>query len=205
MDFLEPDISAVILAGGRSRRMGFDKSLIELDGQTLLARVIGQMQDLFAHVAVAAGSADRYQNLTVPQIPDILPGRGALVGLHAGLAAAPTSRIFALACDTPFPRPELIHYLVGLSREADWVVPRTEKGLEPLFAVYGRACLPAMEQLVRRNEFRIRLLADAVVTRYVDEATLRRFDPDLRSFVNLNTVQELERLMPAWKREQSTN
>ncbi len=193
------DVTAVVLAGGRSSRMGFDKALVEIDGKPLIRLTVDRLLELFERVVVASGKPGRFADLPVPQVPDLLPGTSSLVGLHAGLMGVVPARMFAVACDAPFVCAELINHLVDLSHGADWVVPRMGVGVEPLFAVYSQACVPVMAGLVARGENRIRLIADSVVTRYVDEAELRQYDPELGSFVNLNTVQDLDRLIPQWK------
>jgi len=167
--------------------MGSDKALLEFDGRTLLERVIAGMSELFAEVLIAGGKPERYPGSAAPVVADRLEGRGAIIGLHAGLAAAKTPRIFAVACDAPFFSPELIRHLVGLAPAADWIVPRTGKGLEPLFAVYSQACRPVIEELVQRGQRQIIGLAERVAVHYVEEEELRCFDPELRSFINVNT------------------
>ena len=187
------DITAVILAGGSSARMGRDKALLPFAGTPLLLGLIAAMRRLFSRVLVAGGDPARYPGLPVPVVPDFFPGRGALAGLHAGIAHATTPRIFALACDTPFPDPTLIRWLAGLDPDADWILPHTSSGHEPLFAVYSQACRLPMEKLLAAGKSRILLLAESVRIRLVEEAELRRYDPELRSFINLNTPEDLQR------------
>lgn len=188
------DVTAVILAGGRSRRMGADKALIRYQGHTLLERQVTTMQRLFATVLVAGCDPARYPHVPVEVVPDVLPTGSAIVGLHAGLSAAPTDRIFAIACDIPFPQERLIRFLLDYAPAADWVVPSTAKGLEPLFAVYGQECRPAIERIVDGGNHRIRFLEQNVKTAFVAEDDLRRYDPALRSFININTPDDFDSL-----------
>ncbi|MDP8224203.1 MAG: molybdenum cofactor guanylyltransferase [Candidatus Lernaella stagnicola] len=187
------EVAAVILAGGRSRRMGCDKALLEWGGRTLLDRAVSSMQALFSHVVVAGGEAARYPEIPAPFVPDVLTGGGAVVGVHAGLAGVNTPRAFVLAVDAPFPQDDLVRALVALDPTADWVVPRTAKGYEPLFAVYSQRCREVIEQQVAAGERRIMALADQVRTRIVEIDWLRRHDPELRSFVNINTPDDWRR------------
>ncbi len=188
------DVTAVILAGGRSKRMGTDKALIRYQGHTLLERQIANMQRLFAHVLVAGGDPARYPQTTVPVVPDVLASGGSIVGLHAGLTAATTDRIFAVACDIPFPQERLIRFLLEVAPGADWVVPQTAKGLEPLFALYSQKCRPAIERIVDAGDMRIQLLDDHIETARIAETDLRRHDPALRSFINVNTPDDFNSL-----------
>ncbi len=188
------DVTAVVLAGGRSKRMGTDKALIRYQGHTLLERQVANMQRLFAHVLVAGGDPARYPQAPVPVVPDVLPSGGSIVGLHAGLTAATTDRIFAVACDIPFPQERLIRFLLEVAPGADWVVPQTAKGLEPLFALYNQKCRPAIEAIVAAGDMRIQLLDDHIETARIPEAELRRYDPALRSFINVNTPDDFNSL-----------
>lgn len=188
------DITAVILAGGASRRMGTDKAMLDFNGCPLLSLIVEYMECMFEKVLIAGGDPQRYADQAVPVVPDLFDGKGAIVGIHAGLSAATTDRIFAIACDSPYPCADLIRKLIDIDREAAWVVPRTELGLEPLFSIYHKSCLPALEQIIAENKRRISLLGGMVPTCYVGEAILRSIDPELRSFVNVNTPEDLANL-----------
>lgn len=187
-------IAGIVLAGGRSSRMGRDKAQLIYEGRTLLQRSIDFLREHFAETIVAGGDPARYPDLDVPCAPDRLSGQGALIGIHAGLCATRRPRIFVMACDAPFPQLALIERLLTMAPEADWIVPRTDRGLEPLFAVYSQRCRPAIESLFAANELRVRLLAKQVATVYLEEAELRLLDPQLRSFINLNTPGEWSEL-----------
>jgi len=188
------DVTAVVLAGGRSKRMGTDKALIRYQGHTLLERQVANMQRLFTHVLVAGGDPARYPHAPAPVVPDVLPSGGSIVGLHAGLSAATTDRIFAVACDIPFPQEQLIRFLVEAAPDADWVVPQTAKGLQPLFALYSQRCRPAIEAIVATGDMRIQRLDDHIETARIAEVDLRRHDPALRSFININTPDDFNSL-----------
>jgi len=186
------EVSAVILAGGKSRRMGMDKALLQYQRQSLLLRAIEFLTGLFPEVLVASCDPRRYPDLPVPCVPDELPGEGALVGIHAGLKAAKNQVVFVMACDHPFPQAELVRHLVQVAPDADLTIPSTARGFEPLFAVYGKTCLPFIALMVAEGERRIRLLMDLVNARQINENELRRFDPELASFININTPDDLK-------------
>lgn len=191
-----PDITAVVLAGGKSSRMGFDKALLRWRGTTLVEHAVDKLRTVFDRVLVAGGDAARFAQLGVPVIPDVLPGGGAVIGIHTALATATTPRVFVMACDAPFAEPALIAHLAGVAPDASWVLPHTDQGYEPLFAVYAQDCRPALEAIVASGRRRIMRLADYVPPHVVEEDQLRRFDPLLRSFVNLNTPDELAAHLP---------
>lgn len=189
------NVTGVVLAGGASRRMGCDKALLPWQGRTLLEAIVERLAAIFDRVLVAGGRREDLADRGFQHVPDRLAGDGAIVGIHAGLAAAADPRVFVVACDACQPSAELIRFLVGFAPTVAWVCPRTGRGLEPLFAVYSRDCLDPLADLVRQGKRRISLLADLVATVFVDEPLLRRYDPDLRSFINLNTPEDLA----AWR------
>jgi molybdopterin-guanine dinucleotide biosynthesis protein A len=184
-------VTAAVLAGGRSRRMGADKAMLPWRGASLLAWVVGRMQTMFAQVLVVGGDPARFPQLSVPRAPDALSGEGAIVGVHAALAAAPDPRVFVIGCDAPYPSEPLVRFLASRAPQAAWTCPRTARGIEPLFAVYSCACLEPLRGLIHGGERRLRRLADLVETVFVEEAELRAYDPELRSFINLNTPEDL--------------
>ena len=188
---LTTDVTGAILVGGLSRRMGRDKALLTFGGKPLVERVINAFRPLFARIVFVGDRGERFASYGLPVLPDIYPG-SALGGLHAALVQAGTPYIFASACDVPWPEPRVIEQLVSLRKGYDVVVPRTEGGLDPLFAVYGTACIPAMERMLRESNYRIYDFYPEVRTRYVEPAELAGFITPGKTFVNVNTPQEFE-------------
>lgn len=184
------DVTGVILAGGRSRRMGRDKATLEIAGATLFARTLTMLRRLFPHVLIAGDRPDLVRP-GVPCVPDIYPG-SALGGIHGGLSAAATDWIFVVPCDLAFPDPELVRFILGHRGGCDIVLPRTPAGLEPVFALYHRNCLPAMEEMLARGDYRIYDFYDQVRVRYLDAATLPVGWQ--RALLNLNTPEDLRRM-----------
>ena len=205
--------TGVILAGGLNRRFGGrNKALAEIGGQTLLDRLLSAFAGLFPETMVVTNTPLAFLSCECLVVTDIMDLRTPLAGLHAALNYAKTPAIFATACDTPFLSPALIEaVLANMDAKSDIVVPETEKGLQPLCAVYTRTCLAPIERQLRREapaapadtgEPRGRMLRqglkilnfyDHVRVRKIPEQTLRRADPDLLSFFNVNTPEELAR------------
>jgi len=191
------DITGAVLAGGQSKRMGFDKARVRWQGETLIEIAVRILSVIFLWVIVVGGAAAAHPELTVPIFPDILPGGGAIVGVHAALTHAENQRVFVMACDIPFPNAALIRHLANLAPRAPWVIPQTDEGYyQPLFAVYSQACRPLFAELFAQGHRQIMRLADRLGPHIVAEPELRRFDPELRSFVNLNTPDELDAHLP---------
>jgi|YNPNPStandDraft_1061719.scaffolds.fasta_scaffold51311_1 molybdenum cofactor guanylyltransferase len=198
-------VSVLILAGGRSRRMGQDKIWMELEGVPLIERLVRRVLPLAGEILFSANAGERFEALAA-QLPlparvvaDRFPGSGPLAGLHAGLSAARHDLLLALAADLPFVNPRLLRRLIGLAAGFDAVVPQTpadEADLlqwEPLHALYRRTCLPAIEAHLAAGDRQVICFFDEVRVRAVPPDELRRFDPDLLSFFNVNTPRDWER------------
>ena len=196
-------ITAVILAGGRSRRLGRDKAVESFAGEPLLRRVIRRAE---AGVNAGAGDmiivvADAARAAALPLTPehrtavDAFPGRGPLGGIYTGLMAARTDWSLVVACDLPFISPPLLQYLAGLRHGVDAIVPVIDGRPEPTHALYSRRCRPAIAARIQAGQLKAADLFDDVAVRYVDETEIRRFDPDLRSFFNINRPADLARAL----------
>ncbi len=195
------ETSGVVLAGGKSERMGRDKSLLEIEGQPLLARTVDALAALSADLVVVTNDPAPYQPLALPvrYVPDEKPGVGALMGVYSGLRAARHERALVVACDMPFLNVRLLRYMLSLVDTYDVVVPRFDGYLEPLHAIYGKGCLPAMERVLAQGRRQIVAFFDQVRVRYVDEAEIDRFDPHHLSFVNVNTAEDWVRIQKLLK------
>jgi molybdenum cofactor guanylyltransferase len=198
-------ISVLILAGGRSRRMGQDKVWLPLDGVPLIERVVGRVLPVAGEVLFSANAPARFATLaaTLPVpgqvVADIFPGAGPLAGLHAGLTAARHDLLLALAADMPFVNLALIQQMIGLAEGFDAVVPQTrrpesgELTWEPLHALYRRSCAAAVAARLAAGERRIFSFFPDVRTRALTPAEIAAVDPDARAFFNINTPEDWQR------------
>lgn len=156
MSPLAASCSAVVLAGGQSRRMGRDKSLLPVDGVPLLQRAVEHLERVFPQVLVVASRPGAYPFLRVPVLADLRPGEGPMMGILTGLLGARHDPCFVVACDIPEVDLDLVESLLGLSEGADVVVPALPEGhLEPLFAVYRRSMIPHLERALARGDRRV--------------------------------------------------
>jgi len=184
------DCTGLVLAGGESRRMGIDKPGLQLGGRTLLDRVIGRMQAVFPQVIVSvrAPRAD----VAVPQVCDVHPAGGPLAGLCAGLAAAESLWVFAVAADMPFLRPELVRQLAARREGVQAVVPVVGGFPQPLAAYYAMSALPAIRTLLDApGKHSLRAALERLDVCLVDESTLLAIEPGLQSFFDLDTPDDL--------------
>ena len=186
------DITGVILVGGKSSRYGSNKALVEVEGVPLIEHVIRVLNNLFDHTVLITNTPGEYTYLRLPMYQDLVKGLGPLGGIYTALKRISTQAGFFVACDMPHLNPDLISHMVGVAKDHDAVVPRVGWKLEALHAFYRKTCLPAVEELITHRQYQVIRFLDAVSTRYVDEAEIREFDPDLRSFFNINRPQDLE-------------
>ncbi|MGB9885458.1 MAG: molybdenum cofactor guanylyltransferase [Moorellales bacterium] len=190
---MEP-VSGLILAGGRSRRMGRPKALLRLGGNSIIERVIAVAAAVVQEVLVVTNEPGAYAGLGLPLVTDRVLGRGPLAGIHAGLMAATWDRALVLACDLPFLEPRLLQNLVEASFDFDAAVPIVRGYPEPLVAVYAKSCLPAIEQvLFESDKPKITGFFSQVRVRYLPEAELAAWTDVRRAFLNINTPEDLER------------
>ena len=183
-------VGAIVLAGGRSTRLGHDKALLRINGQPLVEWLPARLSCLLSPVVIVVDGPGRYQT-SLPQVPDVLPGTGPLGGVASGLQALAASAALVCACDMPLLQPDLIALLCASLSGFDLVIPERDGRLEPLCAVYTRACLPAMQALLANRQLRLNGMASAVRARIVTEGEWREVDPRGDSFLGINTLDEL--------------
>ena len=184
-------VSGIVLAGGKSRRMGQNKALMELAGRPLIAIVAERLRVVVDEIIISADEVELYSSFADLVVPDRFKGVGTLGGVHAGLAAASHDLALVVGCDMPFLDPLVLAWFAEAANDADVVVLRQGEWVEPLHAVYRkRQCLPAIEAAIRSGRRRIISFFDAVRVRYVDPAEIAHLDPDLRSFYNINTPDD---------------
>lgn len=184
-------MTGIILAGGRSRRMGRHKLFLQTGGVPLFERVYRVLSRVFADIIVVANDPVIFHPYDVRIVSDIVPGKGALGGLYTGLKHASSDHGFCFAADMPFLNARLIRYMMERCHEGDVVIPRTSKGLQPLHAIYAKKCLGPIKDLMVSGDLKIiDFFADVTVT-YISEREILNYDPTLKSFLNVNTRQDL--------------
>ena len=191
---MEIEVTGVLLAGGKSRRMGEDKRYLVVGGQTLLERGLGVLQSIFQEVLVVIAQDSPPLGVDARVMRDLVPDCGSLGGLYTGLTQATTSYIFLVGCDMPFLDQAVIAQFTSRRATADIVMAKLGTLLHPMHALYGKRCLPALEQMIRNRQLKIQELVSHASLRvqYVTEADLLTIDPSGRSFQNVNTPADLE-------------
>ena len=191
---MEIDVTGVLLAGGKSRRMGEDKRYLVVGEQTLLERGLAVLRSIFQEVLVVIAQDSPPLDLDARVVRDLVPDCGSLGGLHTGLTQAITPYIFVVACDMPFLDPAVIAQFTSRRATADIVMAKLAAQLHPMHALYDKQCLPVVEQMIRAHQLKIQEIVShaSLRVRYVTEADLLAIDPSGRSFKNVNTPADLE-------------
>jgi molybdopterin-guanine dinucleotide biosynthesis protein A len=192
MDGASPDVTAFILAGGKSTRMGADKAFVTLDGRTLLERALQLVRSVSPDVRIV-GDPAKFE-LFAPVVEDTFRDCGPLAGIHAALRSSARELNLILAVDVPFVPPSLLQYMIMRAKNsaATATVPRTNGGWQPLCAVYRRPFADAAEKALREGRYKIDALFTAPQTQAIEEGELMNAGFSEQMFRNLNTRTELE-------------
>jgi molybdopterin-guanine dinucleotide biosynthesis protein A len=178
----------IVLAGGFSTRVGQDKAQLPWGTSDLLNNVLIQLGQVCDERIVVINKKWEPSIPGIRVVSDIIPQRGPLSGIHAGLSACSESCAFITACDMPFLVPEAVRFLLSLADDWDAVLPGRGKNLEPLFAVYSRKCIPVIEDFLNQDIRKVQRLFSSIRHRLVDPDEFRQFDSDLKLFRNINTM-----------------
>lgn len=187
-------LTAIVLAGGRSRRMNREKSLLPVGGKTLIETIVAQIRPCFEHILISAANKGPFAFLNLPVVEDEAPGQGPLPAILTALRASPHAGNFILACDIPVIDIPFMQMILTRSRRFEIVVPRYRDGkTEPLFAAYDRSVIPAIEKQLAAGEQRISSLFRTCRTEFV------AMDGQ-KWFRNLNTMEEYHAYLKSEKK-----
>jgi molybdopterin-guanine dinucleotide biosynthesis protein A len=187
------EVTGVILAGGKSTRYGTNKAFAEVRGVRLIERTIRVMGPVCPRLLLVTNTPAEYAYLQLPMVEDLIKGLGPLGGIYTGLEVIEDENGLFVACDMPFLREDLLRYMVTLRGDFDAVVPRIDWMVEPLHALYTKKCLPSLRKFIRSQELQILKFFQKIRVRYLEEEEIRKVDPDLKSFFNINRPEDLER------------
>lgn len=191
-----PDTSLVILCGGLASRMGgWPKGLIEIGGVPIVKRQIDMFGDLFAEILIVANIAEPYENFGERFVSDIKPGLGPLGGLYTALMTADCDKVFLIACDMPFIIPEAVGLVMETDKSSLVVAPEIGGKPEPLFVRVHKNALSAIESALERGDYKMTGFYTEAGAVFVREERFRKIDPKLRTFININDEEDLEKLL----------
>jgi len=183
------DCCAIVLAGGLNTRMqGRNKAFLEINGRTILDRLLASLQSAFSEILLVTRQPDQYDGYPLRLVADIYKGRSSLTGIHAGLVHAKAAFGFTVPCDIPFLQPGLIRLMLDeLEPKLDVVVPFYDGHYQPLCAIYSKRCIPLIEKQLASSDYKISHLFERIRIKTVPIQKLKKVDPELLSFLNVNT------------------
>ena len=186
--------TSIILAGGKSSRLGTNKALEMVGDRRLIQRVIERLMPISCQIIVAGSTWQTGfpSTLDVEYQSDLHPGQGPLGGIYTGLLVSKSLYNVVVACDMPFLNIELFRYMLKLCPGSDAVIPVTDK-IQPLHGIYAKSCLDNVRTCVENNWLQVIPFLDAIAVRYVTREECQQFDTQLLSFFNINSPADLAR------------
>lgn len=186
------DISVIILAGGKNARMKRDKAFLMIDDQLFIDNTVAKAEKHFREVIVVTNRPEAYSYLDIVVTTDLIPKRGPLAGIHAGLTIATYPYSFVVACDMPFISMDLGVLMAQATAGYDAIVPVMDGGLQPLHAIYSKTCIPVIEDNLSKNIRRTTALYEKLKIKQISEKQLEQWGISPWVFFNVNTPEELE-------------
>jgi molybdopterin-guanine dinucleotide biosynthesis protein A len=194
-------ITGVILAGGQNTRFPIQKGFIRINGVSIVERNLALMRSLFHEVLISTNMPEAYFTLGAKLVGDVLPSRGPMAGIYTALINSRDPSVFVIACDMPFPDAGVIRLVCERYSEQsqrdhiDAAVPVFNREPQPLFGVYCNSILSALEEGILNDKTALRQFLNEIRVCYVNETDVRAADPEGKSFVNINTVDDYEMIM----------
>lgn len=187
-------MTGIILAGGKSKRMGSNKAFLTLEGERLIDRTVRTFRDIFREVILVTNTPFDYLDQDCTITTDIIKDMGALGGIYTGLFFASNDHAFVSACDMPFLNKSFIEYMIEHRDDHDIIVPESSDGMQPLHAIYSRRCLPAIKRIIDKKQLKITGFYKGLKSITLRGDIIRRFDPGEKMFFNVNSQQDLDRI-----------
>lgn len=187
-------VTGAILAGGESKRMGFNKAFIEMEGRPLIERTVLLFKEIFSEVIIVSNNLKEYEHLNLTVVSDILKGKGSLGGIYTALIYSTHPYCFVVACDMPFLYKGLITHMIEGAKGYDVVVPFIDGRYEPLHAVYSKNCIKHIEKSIKEENLRIADFYPHVRVKTIEREEIRIYDPHFLFRTNINTMRDLERI-----------
>ncbi len=190
-------ITGVILAGGNNTRLpGINKALIRVGDESIFYKIYKIHKALFDEIIIVTNEPTLFIENGLFTVTDIFNVRSSLTGIHSGLFYSSNKHVFFSACDTPFLKTVLVETILAeIENKIDVVIPETSAGKEPLCAVYSKNCLKPIETQLFNNDYKIQNFFKSLRIKKINEDTIKKIDPEMLSFLNINTQNDLERAL----------
>ncbi len=191
--------SATILAGGENLRFPYIKSFIKVDNTSIIERNLSLLKEIFDEIFINTNIPDMYYYLDLPLIGDVIPSRGPMSGIYSSLINASADSVFIVACDMPFIRKDLIHFICKRHEETlrlkqiDATIPIYDGRPQPLIGIYSKILISYLENAILNNMTSLKRFLNEVKTNFIPETDIIMVD-DGRSFVNINTPEDYKKI-----------
>ncbi|MDP2753921.1 MAG: molybdenum cofactor guanylyltransferase [Nitrospirota bacterium] len=187
-------MDALILAGGENKRFPVIKGFLEISGKRIIEKNIELLKGIFNKVIISTNNPELYFYLGVLMVGDVVEYRGPMTGILSGLTIPEVSEVFVTACDMPFINTMLIKYIVDKwEKEYDAVIPIFDDKPQPLLGIYSKRIAKSMEQSIKNGERSLRRFLQGINVLYINEEEVRNIDPEGRSFININTIEDFQK------------
>lgn len=187
-------MTGIVLAGGNNSRMGKKKAFINVFGNTIIDNIIATFQDIFLEIIIVTNNPEDFQYSGIKAVPDLIHGKGPLGGLYTGLNEARYEQCFVMACDMPYTNRRLIQYITGITGY-DVVVPKINGRYEPLFACYSKKCAAYAREQLEEGNLRLSSIFPELRVKEIGTEELKIYDEGLLSLININTPEDLSKLI----------
>jgi len=185
------NISAIVLAGGKSSRMKFNKEYIKIDGEFLVHKQIRELKKIFNEVIVVSNNIEHYKGLNIIVVSDILSGSTPIIGLHSGLFHSSNEYSYVIACDMPFINTSFIDYLVSKINGHDAYVSEYHNYIEPFNAIYSSKIISIIEDFLSNGNYGFQKMVRLLNTLYIPESKVSKYQEEQDMFKNINNESEL--------------
>lgn len=187
-------MTGIILAGGKSSRMGFNKAFIDIDGKPIIHRTVNLFKELFDEIIIVTNTPLEYEGFNIIIASDIYKDAGSLGGIYTGLVHASSEFCFVAACDMPFLNKEVISKMMIILNGCSAIVPYIMGRYHPLHAIYSKKCLKPMAEMIKNKDLRITNLFQKIKIKRLEEKDWLSSEPVLSSVDNINTREDLHRV-----------
>lgn len=188
--------TAVILCGGKSSRMGFDKCKIRIKDRLLIEIIAEKLEEIFQEVIFISNDRKRFQDIKYKVYEDIIPNSGPIGAIYSALKYASSEHVFVTACDMPFVNLDLIKYMMELIEleNVEGVVSHKGEYVEPLYSFYSKSMIERIENQIKDQNYKLIGIINNSKIHYIKESDVRKYSEDLDVFTNLNYQKDLTAL-----------
>lgn len=182
-------MTGIILAGGKSTRIGREKAFLNVEGRPIIEILLSKLSSVFEEVFIVTNNKKKFGYFPANIVTDIFPDKGPLGGIHAGLVHSNSAYSFFTACDMPFLNMDIVMDMINKVEHYDIVVPKVKNRLHPLCAVYSKRCIPVIEDNLKKGNLRVKDVFKVLKTKIIN-----KMDPEGGHFININTKEDYEQI-----------